>query len=39
MKFLKYAIIIMAIAALTGAGIYLCNDVKTTEKVQEAVMI
>lgn len=39
MKFLKCMVIVLALAIVAGAGIYLCNDSKKTEKAEEAVMI
>lgn len=39
MKILKCMVIVFTLVAVAGIGIYLCDNLKETEKVQEAVMI
>ncbi len=39
MKIFKCMIIIFALVIATGIGIYLCNDSRETEQIEEAVMI
>ena len=39
MRFLKCMVIVLAIAVAAGIGIYMCNDSREAEKVEEAVLI
>ena len=39
MKFFKCMVIVLAIAVAAGIGIYMCNDSREAEKVEEAVLI
>lgn len=39
MKYLKSMVILLMLVLVAGLGIYICNDSKEVEKMEEAVMI
>ena len=39
MKYFKCMVILLMIVLVAGLGIYMCNDSKKAEKIEEAVLI